>query len=127
MINNNFKNTKQRELLLSTLESLKNHPTAEDLYFKVKKTIKNISLSTVYRNLENFYKYGIITKLNTNPVRYDARKDIHHHLKCIKCGKTYDFDINTNLIDEKIFNNLDFKVHDYKIEINCTCNKCLNY
>jgi len=121
-----LKNTKQREIIINSLRSLKTHPTADELYFKIKKIIPCISLSTVYRNLENFYKLGLINKINNNPVRYDARKDQHHHLKCIKCGKIYDFDVQTSIIDEKIFNNLNFKIHDYKIEINCTCNKCLS-
>ena len=41
----------QREAVLKELSSRYDHPTAEDIYFSVKKEISNISLATIYRNL----------------------------------------------------------------------------
>jgi len=125
MDNINFKNTKQRSIILKQLESLKTHPSAEELFFHIKKEYPSISLSTVYRNLENFYETGLINKINSKPARYDARKQLHHHAKCIKCGKIFDFDIDINF-DDKYLSKFKFKIHNYILEINCTCNQCLN-
>ena len=41
----------QREIVLENVLSRKDHPTAEMIYEDVRETIPNISLGTVYRNL----------------------------------------------------------------------------
>jgi Fe2+ or Zn2+ uptake regulation protein len=45
------RNTVQRKLLLKAIRSLKCHPTAEDVYKTIVKEYPQISLATVYRNL----------------------------------------------------------------------------
>ena len=45
--------SKQRDDLLSILKNSKSHPTAEELYEKVKEKIPNVSRGTVYRNLKD--------------------------------------------------------------------------
>ena len=44
--------SRQREAILEVLRSTDTHPTANWIYTEVKKTIPNISLGTVYRNLK---------------------------------------------------------------------------
>ena len=44
--------TRQRMLILEELRSMCSHPTAEELYSRVRTRMPHISLSTVYRNLE---------------------------------------------------------------------------
>lgn len=43
--------SKQRETIYHFLQNDYSHPTVETVYFHIKKTIPDISLGTVYRNL----------------------------------------------------------------------------
>ena len=45
------KHSRQREAILTELRSRKDHPTAEELYLSLKPHMPNLSLGTVYRNL----------------------------------------------------------------------------
>ena len=54
--------SRQREVILNTLKSNVVHPTAEYLYSVLKETEPNISLATLYRNLNQLAENGIIKK-----------------------------------------------------------------
>ena len=45
--------SKQRELVMQTVERLCDHPTAEEIYDKAAQECPNLSLGTVYRNLNS--------------------------------------------------------------------------
>jgi Fur family ferric uptake transcriptional regulator len=52
-----------------------------------------LSLATVYRNLEQLGKAGIVTVLDgAGPRRYDGNASPHHHKRCSKCGRVSDLD-----------------------------------
>ena len=57
------KYSKQREIILETLESTNTHPTAEELYNTVHEKHPKISKSTVYRNINILVEDGVITKI----------------------------------------------------------------
>ena len=62
-----MKNTRysyQREVIYNNVMSRKDHPTAEQIYEDVKKEIPNISLGTVYRNLNFLSDEGKILKVD---------------------------------------------------------------
>ncbi len=63
MQDTDLKKTKQRSVILDELRKLMVHPTAEELYDIVKHKHKGIGMCTVYRNLEHFYKEGLIGKI----------------------------------------------------------------
>ena len=52
----------KRDSILSLLQSVKCHPTAEWIYMELKEEIPELSLATVYRNLEQLAEMGIIQK-----------------------------------------------------------------
>lgn len=84
--------SKQRESILRYLQSVTSHPTAETVYMQVRKEIPNISLGTVYRNLNQLAEEGTILRLTANNGAdyYDARIQQHHHVLCTRCGKIED-------------------------------------
>lgn len=92
-------NSKQRNLILSIINESNDHPTANEIYEISKKTIPNISLGTVYRNLNLLVEHGMIktVKTNDNMERYDKIFNKHNHFICNKCNKVYDiFEENEN-------------------------------
>lgn len=92
-------NSKQRNLILSIINESNDHPTANEIYEISKKTIPNISLGTVYRNLNLLVEHGMIktVKTNDNTERYDKIFNKNNHFICKKCNKIYDiFEENKN-------------------------------
>ena len=118
-----IKVTKQREIILDELRSLVTHPTADELYMNVRSKLPRVGLCTVYRNLERFYKEGLIGKIKGKPCRYDGKIDSHNHIKCINCEKIDDLFVDIP-VDTVEIDKLGYKLHSYKLEINGLCRKC---
>ena len=55
--------SKQRELVMQTVERLCDHPTAEEIYDKAAQECPNLSLGTVYRNLNSLVEAGRVPLL----------------------------------------------------------------
>ena len=85
--------THQRTDIFRALIQHTNHPTTENIFDKVRKHLKTISLDTVYRTIGTFEKYGLIKKVHhiDNMTRYDHNLSNHHHLVCTQCNKIEDF------------------------------------
>ncbi len=88
----NMRATEQRRVLLEVLQSLKTHPTADELYVLVKQQLPRISLATVYRNLELMADQGLVRKvvLGDGPMRFDGTLEPHEHIRCVSCGQVAD-------------------------------------
>lgn len=85
------RNTRQRELVLSSVENRYDHPSADDVYEDVRKDDPHISRATVYRNLHLLADSGIIISIHTNNgERFDRRIDDHAHIICKVCGRVED-------------------------------------
>ena len=85
--------TPQRIAIYRELVVNKEHPSAEMLYEKVRKSYPNISLDTVNRTLLTLNDLGIanIVEGSGDAKRFDGDADKHQHFKCIKCKKIIDF------------------------------------
>lgn len=94
-INNKMRSTRQREVILEELRRVKTHPTADEIYQRVRKKIPEISLGTVYRNLELLSAGGIINKISLAGTRkrFDGRVEQHYHLRCLGCGRVEDLEM----------------------------------
>jgi len=76
--------TRQRRVILEELQRTKSHPTADELYRKVRRRLPRISLGTVYRNLELLSRSGLIRKLEIGggKMRFDGIVEPHYHIHC---------------------------------------------
>lgn len=82
--------TEQRTMIIQELKRSHAHITAEDLYATLKIKMPQISLGTVYRNLNNLYDGGYVNKLThgKDKAYFEWGKDPNAlHLTCPKCGK----------------------------------------
>ncbi len=84
--------SKQREIILKTLRENPIHPTADMLFALVRNELPNVSLATVYRNLNQLAEQGVIRKISAldDKVHFDHNLESHYHFICIKCKKVYD-------------------------------------
>ena len=86
-----LKYSKQREAIKDFL-SESSHPTADEIYIKVREQFPNVSLGTVYRNLNLLSECGEIRKLTfpEGPDHFDNNTTPHYHFVCMDCGEVYD-------------------------------------
>jgi len=80
--------TPARRLLLKALFASREHRSAEELAAEVRAHAPDVHLSTVYRNLEELERLGVIdsTRLNEGRATYHLASAAHGHLVCEKCG-----------------------------------------
>lgn len=88
------RNSRQRTLIYETVRALGNHPNAEEIYRTVRQQLPEISLGTVYRNLNLLEEMGQLVRIHTGvgPDRFDATLELHPHLVCSSCGGVFDLD-----------------------------------
>lgn len=123
-----LKITPQRTAIYRELLLTDDHPSAEMLYERVKKTFPNISLDTVNRTLLTLNEMGAAFTVEGSggARRYDGGLHEHQHFKCIKCKRIIDF-------HHKPFDNIKlppeisdkFKVLRKSVYLEGICNSCL--
>ena len=119
--------TVQRMVVFEELRKVLNHPTADELYARVRGRLPGISLSTIYRNLEILCEEGLARKIqfSEGQTRYDATLSIHHHIRCTKCGRVDEIKFEkTAHVMEFVNKKSDYEVLDCKFEFIGICAKC---
>ena len=95
--------TRQRQEIYRTLMAQRNHPTANDVFMRVKDRLPNISLATVYNCLEALVQHGIIRQVNFDreSSRYCPNLAEHGHFHDESTGVIHDVDFKpgVNLAD----------------------------
>jgi len=90
--------TRQRQAVYETVLASGDHPSAEEVFQRVRRRLPDVSLATVYNSLEALVDCGQIAKVprsDQGPARYSRRLDPHHHARCIACGRVWDVDDGT--------------------------------
>ena len=88
--------SKQRELVMQTVENLCDHPTAEEIYDTAAKECPGLSLGTVYRNLNSLVEAGRVRRVSIpgQADRFDHTLAWHSHLYCTVCGGVTDAEVD---------------------------------
>lgn len=124
---NLYRNTRQRQEILDFLINSKSHPTADWVYQKLKKRIKNLSLGTVYRNLRILKERGQIWELNfgSGLSRFDAIGHSHYHFVCNACRNIYDIKIPPiRSLDDKVMQMTGFRILSHRLLFFGLCDVC---
>ena len=122
-----MKFSKQREEILEYLRSVKTHPTAEEVYSEVRKKDKNISLGTVYRNLDRLSKENLILRIEiaNGKDRFDRDISSHYHAVCKECGGIVDIFVDYfHNIDKVVEKEINCKVLSHNVIFNTICQNC---
>ena len=122
-----YRYSKQRETILQVIQSTVVHPNADWIYIETKKNIPNISLGTVYRNLNQLVESGQILKLKDEAmIRYDGNIGHHDHFRCSECGKWYDIEILDPQLLETFNHKHKFEIRSVHLELEGICENCLD-
>lgn len=122
-----MKMTRHRRAILEALEESKQHPTADEVYHRVRRQMPRISLGTVYRNLDLLAERGVIARLapgEDGRRRYDANSEPHTHARCLRCGKMEDVGEAGGLDWRRLKNATDFHITGCRIELSGLCPEC---
>jgi Fur family ferric uptake transcriptional regulator len=119
--------TPTRRALVKVLLSQKGHHTAEQLEALIVVELPHVYLSTIYRNLEDLEKLGVVTHthLSHGPAVYHLASDVHGHLFCESCGKTIDvFADMFSSLRSNVQNEFSFEINPNHFAIPGTCFDC---
>ncbi len=103
------------------------HPSVDWIYEEVRREIPNISLGTIYRNLNMLKAEGAIIELSFGgaPTRYDGNCQPHYHFRCIKCGRVCDIDGQVNGdLDKRVAEDSGLEVLGHRLEFYGFCQDC---
>lgn len=122
-----LKITPQRTAVYGAIADLKTHPSADEVFQRVREKIPHISFDTVNRTLLTFSECGIIDIIESSSGvrRFDPQTEQHHHLHCTVCGKIIDFS-NSDFDNLKIPKDLrkQFNVVKTRVFLTGICRDC---
>ena len=86
------KQFRKRNAILQYLRSVTNHPSAETVFTELKHEIPDLSMGTVYRNLNLFKQQGLAVSVATvkGVERFDGNTEPHVHFICTECDAVID-------------------------------------
>lgn len=118
--------SQQRENIKKGLEKFCVHPTADQLYLELKPQNANLSLATVYRNLNQLAQSGEIKKIEglSGHVHYDHNNSEHYHMICINCGKVEDLFFEPEKLKQVLDKQNKFEIISYDIIVKGLCDNC---
>lgn len=101
LANSGLRNTPQRELIYRALLEKRDHPTADEVYSRVRSELPSISLATVYNCLETLVQCNLVRQVNfeRGPSRYCPNLHPHAHFHDEASGATHDIDVPADLME----------------------------
>ena len=102
------------------------HPSAQFIYREVKKKGLPLSLSSVYANIKELSRYGIIKSLEFDGKenRCECNIDEHINLICEKCGRIIDYDTPVSMDQRSIAKKTGFIITRNRLEYYGYCEEC---
>lgn len=86
-----LKATPQRLAILRALDGDETHPTAQELYERLRGEFPTLSVATVYNTLSALTRAARCVPLDLGgPVRFDPNVTAHDHAVCERCGQIRD-------------------------------------
>lgn len=122
-----MKYSRQRELVREIVINNPVHLSADKIYSMLHSDNPNISLATIYRNLNQLAKEGIIAKITipSGSDRFDGELEEHYHMICNSCGEIFDSPLEIlDSIDQKVREATGFLVESHQLILYGVCEKC---
>ncbi len=86
--------TPQRLAIVEQFASDLTHPTAQELFDRLRPSFPTMSFATVYNTLDALARAGLSRTLRLGAAaRFDPNTAPHHHAVCDRCGAIIDVDV----------------------------------
>jgi Fur family peroxide stress response transcriptional regulator len=123
-----YKATPQRIAICRFVLHSRDHPSAQRVYYEVKKVHPTVSLATVYKTLQILREHGLVQELDLpeSQARFDSYVEPHINLICTRCGNIQDFDDKAaREMVERVATKAEFKRTGQRLDIYGVCKTCL--
>lgn len=92
--------TPQREVVLKVILEKRDHPTADEIFARVKSQMPSISLATVYNCLDTLVSCGLVRQVNFDraPTRYCPNLHEHAHFHDESTGRVHDIEVPAEVL-----------------------------
>src|SRR2546427_13247152 len=123
----NLRVTAQRQAIIETAFSTRQHFTAEQLLDWSRQRDKSVSRATVYRTLPLLTESGLVREMDFGKDHkfYDpnyAEHPHHNHIICQDCDKIAEFESDKiEKIESEISHRLGFSVKAHRLQITASC------
>ena len=124
-----MKFSKQREMILNQVKMFPVHPTADQVYTALKADNPNLSLGTVYRNLNLLSEMGELLKIRIadGSDRFDGRTDCHYHMVCDRCSRVFDVELSElDSLNDTVSQKYGHRLTMVTLNLNGVCCECEN-
>lgn len=122
-----YRNTTQRAIIQSEVESYDGHLTAGEIFERVRRQYPTIAYGTVYRTLHLLAEHGLIQELTfaDQASRFDKRVERHDHVHCTDCGIIVDVDVPVALMARHVAEEQsEFTISSHHTLFNGLCRSC---
>jgi Fur family peroxide stress response transcriptional regulator len=104
------------------------HPCASFIYKEARKKSGRLSLSSVYENIKELCRHGIIKSLefDSRENRCEVNTRVHINLICENCGKIIDYEVPASLNQTDVAKKTGFTITDSRLEYYGYCSECSN-
>ncbi len=119
--------TAQRRAVLEALEGTQGHPSAEEVYLRVKKNNPRVALGTVYQALSVLEEIGVIgsKRWAESPTRYDLNTEHHLDVHCCSCGGVAEVPgVDIGDLEARVQENTPYEIKSTRLVIEGYCPGC---
>jgi Fur family peroxide stress response transcriptional regulator len=118
--------TRQLAVVWDAVKNETSHPTADQIYDKVRVELPSISLGTVYRNLQKLVSDGKLQVINIDRIQhFDPLLERHQHFICERCDRVYDIFLEQkDELSAFVLPDRGFTVTSHQLSLYGTCKEC---
>ena len=97
-----LRSTRQREVVYDAILSKRDHPTADEIFARVKSAMPSISLATVYNCLDTLVQCRLVKQvhLERESTRYCPDLSEHAHFHDDDTGEVYDVRLDQEILEK---------------------------
>jgi Fe2+ or Zn2+ uptake regulation protein len=122
--------TRQRREVYNVILAKRDHPTARQVFARVRAQMPRISLATVYNCLETLTECGLVRHVNLDraPSRYCPNLEDHGHFFCTTCGIVFDISAKRPIKPERDWDlPRNVVVTQQEVALRGLCPECVNH
>lgn len=118
--------TPQRQQVYRVLAEKRDHPTADEVFLRVKRRMPEISLATVYNCLDVLVQAGVARQISVDrsASRYCPNMGDHCHFVCDRCGNVFDIGVNGEKPGSWVRVPQGFRARRFDLSIRGLCPDC---
>ena len=115
--------TKQLKVIVDIVYNSDSPITAEHAYWMAKERLPNVSLGTVYRNLNKLVLEGLISESRMGSSTVFVKHPFSNaHFECSVCHKLYSVPFDLNVLD--LSRKTGMKVERWELHLRGVCPEC---